>query len=124
MYYWIHFNYSPSNNFRVPLLPYMIALIMCLFYVMFTLTCAAHCSVLRDFSVVRQSADARGDRRLRTEPDAYADRVHHGHVPYVCQHVHGLLHSVRQDQSHVGRKGTFTPYVVVGKSSPVSTFVS
>lgn len=81
-------------------------------------------SVLRDISVVRQSADARGDRRLRTEPNANADRVHNGHVPYVCQHVHGLLHSVRQDQSHVGRKGTFTLYIVVGKSNRISTVLS
>lgn len=62
-------------------------------------------SLLRDFPVVRQPADAGGHRRLRAEPDAHAHRVRHGDVSHVRQHVHGLLHGFRQDQSHVGRKG-------------------
>lgn len=62
-------------------------------------------SLLRDFSVVRQPANAGGHRRLRAEPDAHAHRVRHGDVSHVRQHFHGLLHGFRQDQSHVGRKG-------------------
>lgn len=51
-------------------------------------------SVLRDFSVVRQPADAGRHRRLRAEPDAHTYRVNHGDVSHVCQHVHGLLHGL------------------------------